>query len=675
MKKAVKWILIIGGGLVLVVIIALIIVPMFVNIARYKPQIEKKVSEITGRSVSIEGELQLSLFPWAGLAFSDLHVGNPPGFKEKDFLSVKNFEVRVKLLPLLSKDIQVKRFILQGPRIVLEKSRAGRGNWERMETPSVESPAKPLGKGKTPAHNTSDQGLPIQSLAVGELAITNGSILWVDASKGERRKISDVTLRLHDVSLDRSIRVALSGNVMGHPLSLKGEVGPVGKDPGKGTILLDLVLDVLEQMEVKFEGKIVDPATRPRFDLSFEVAPFSPRKLMAALDQTLPVTPADPKVLNRVAVSAKLKGNTQSISISNGVLDLDESKLKFSARGGTFSKPDVNFDLNLDQIDLDRYLPLPSKNKSVKKNPKSGNPKGAQNKTDYTPFRRLVMDGTIRAAHIKAHGAKIQDLYLKVSGKNGRFRFDPLALKLYQGDVSAKGALDVRQNMPKSTMELKAKEIQIHPLLQDLLNKEYVEGNVKVNAVFRMKGDDLETIKRTLNGTGDLLFRDGAIVGIDLTKMVRNIKTGFGLVEKRTERPRTDFSKFHAPFTIINGVVKTSDTTLISPALRVSATGKADLAEETLNFRIEPEFVATLKGQKDTKERSGIMVPVLVNGSFEAPKFRPDLEGMLEKSLQEKILERYESKEMPLGKDSEKDELKILEEKAKDLLKELGLGQ
>ncbi len=64
---------------------------------------------------------------------------------------------------------------------------------------------------------------------MGEFAVRKGSLLWIDHSKGERKEISDVTLRLQDVSLDRPIQLALSANLDGHPLELKGILGPVGK--------------------------------------------------------------------------------------------------------------------------------------------------------------------------------------------------------------------------------------------------------------------------------------------------------------------------------------------------------------------------------------------------------------------------------------------------------------
>ena len=143
MKKVIKWVAICGGGLIVLIILALLLIPMFVDVQKYKPVIEEKVAESTGRSFTIGDDLSLSLFPWAGISFSNLHFGNPSGFQEKDFITVKSFEVRVKLLPLISRDIQVKRFILEGARIVLEKNKDGLGNWEGLGGPPGETVPKP----------------------------------------------------------------------------------------------------------------------------------------------------------------------------------------------------------------------------------------------------------------------------------------------------------------------------------------------------------------------------------------------------------------------------------------------------------------------------------------------------------------------------------------------------
>jgi AsmA protein len=671
MKKAIKWTAIIGGGLIILVIAALLIIPMFVDIQKYKPEIEKKVAEATGRPFNLGGDLSLSLFPWAGISLSDLHLGNPPDFKEKDFVTIKSFEVRVKLLPLISKDIQVKRFILKGPRIVLVRLKDGKGNWEGLGKPSGKPAPAPAKEVKRPSKKKPGMALPIKSLAVGEFAITEGNVLWIDRAKGERKEISDMNLRLKDVSFDRPIHLALSASLDGKPLSLEGTVGPLGKEPGKGTIPLDIVIMALKQLNISLKGKLTDPASKLGFDLALRVSPFSPRKLVEALGQSFPVKTSDPKALSSVALKLNLKGNPQDVSISNGVLDLDDSKLAFAVRAKEFSKPDVKFDLNLDKIDIDRYLPPSSEKKSGQAEKKASAPASEKKKTDYTPLRKLVLEGTIRAGEIKAHGAKIQDLNMKITGKKGLFRLDPLALRLYEGDMTSKGTFDVRHDIPKSNMALRLKQVQVGPLVRDLLKKDVIEGTVQSDVEIRMNGDDADRIKRTLNGKGDLLFNDGAIVGIDLAGMVRNVKAAFGSAEKEAKKPRTDFSELHAPFTIKNGLVHTPKTSMKSPLLRVLVAGDAHLVKESLDFRVEPKVVTTIKGQGDTKQRSGIMVPVMVSGTFSEPKFRPDLEGMLKKGIEEGISDPSKFKDMLKSEGKEKGKSKDSKEEVKGLLKGL----
>ena len=135
MKSFLKWGAIIIGCVVVVIIGAMLLIPMFVDVQKYKPVLESKVTEATGRPFSVGDDLLLSLFPWAGVSFSDLRLGNPAGFAEKDFVTIKSFEVRIKLLPLISKDVQIKRFVVNEPRFTLIKDKKGRANWEQPKQP------------------------------------------------------------------------------------------------------------------------------------------------------------------------------------------------------------------------------------------------------------------------------------------------------------------------------------------------------------------------------------------------------------------------------------------------------------------------------------------------------------------------------------------------------------
>jgi AsmA protein len=391
------------------------------------------------------------------------------------------------------------------------------------------------------------------------------------------------------------------------------------------------------------------------------------------MGKALPVSTSDPGVLNRISFKARIKGDPKNVSVSDGVLDADESKVNFMIKAGNLAKPMLAFNMDIDQIDLDRYLP-PTGQKEAgqkgggEKEGKAVDPKEAK-KTDYSMLRRLSLNGKMRIAKLKVKNAKIERVHLTLAGGKGIFNLQPLTMALYQGDVSGSGMFSVLNDVPRTNIQLELNNVQAGPLLMDVLKKDFLEGMLKTQINLVMNGDDAVAIKRTLNGTGDLLFNDGAIKGVDLDGMVHNAKAAFGLAEKGEKAPRTDFSQLHVPFSVKNGLVSTANTALVSPLIRLTASGNADLINELLDFRIEPKLVGTFKGQGDTKDRSGLMVPVLVAGSFSSPKFRPDLEGMLKQEIG-KSLPSIQDK--LLGTESKKEESRPVEEQIKGILKEFG---
>ena len=153
--------------------------------------------------------------------------------------------------------------------------------------------------------------------------------------------------------------------------------------------------------------------------------------------------------------------------------------------------------------------------------------------------------------------------------------------------------------------------------------------------------------------------------------MVRNVKASFGLGQQPAEKPRTDFAELQLPFSITKGLFKTDASRLVSPLMRVLAAGNADLVKETLDFRVEPKFVATIQGQGDTAQRSGILVPVMVSGSFASPQFKPDLNAILKQQFDQALPDTETLKKMVPSKEEAS---KKAQEGVKGLLKGLPFG-
>lgn len=662
MPKAIKWLLAIMASLTVIIIVSVLIAPMVINFDRYKPRIEAQASKALGRPVTIDGRIEPSVFPWVGVAVHNLHLGNPPGFEQKDFVSVGLFEVRIKLWPMLFGRYEVKRFVVNDPRIVLVKHRDGRTNWKDL--------GRPAGKGPQPGPEGRPSGkkpLFLKELAVAQFAVTNGSLQYIDQAADARHDIKNIQLALADVSLEKPVRLDFSAVADGHPIRLSGKVGPVGSAPGKDPLKVDLAAALLKTIEVRVQGRIVDLMDSPRADMAIQVAPFSLRKVMADLNRPLPIQPADKNALTNISLSMKLNGTPNHIKIPDGRLTLDESQMTFAAQVKEFAKPDIQLAATLDRIDLDRYLPSSSESQTAETAP-AGAPPAAPGQTDYGPLRKLVLDAQIKVAQLKVKNAHTRNILLKARADNGVIRIDPLTVDLYDGRMSIASTINVQQDAPRSEAAFSISKVNAGPLLTDVMQKELIDGVLNADIAVQMVGDQPEQVRKTLNGHGKLNFTDGAIVGIDLADMVRNVQSAFGLAERPAEKPRTDFSELVVPFTIAQGRAKLDNAYLQSPLLRVTADGRADLPQETLDIRVTPKFVATLKGQGDTRAHTGIMVPVTVGGTFDHPKFRPDLNAI----MQQKLPDQDALKKMvPRQEDIQKG----LEKGAQELLKQLGGGR
>ena len=365
---------------------------------------------------------------------------------------------------------------------------------------------------------------------------------------------------------------------------------------------------------------------------------------MAALKVAPPLDTADPKALDAVSLGMKVKGGVGRVAVSDGRLGLDGSTLTFSAVADRFSPLDMKVNGELDQLDLDRYLPKKAsasgQSASRQSRPQPGMASGVAKgeavpavKTDYQPLRKLVVDASMTVGKLQVAGAHMEHIKLHLTGRDGIFRITPLAMDLYQGSLKTTATANVQGSTPRLTVAADGAGIQVGPLLRDLLAKDVLAGTVKVTTSLTTQGATPAAVKKNLDGKGELLFTDGAIVGIDLASMVRNVQASFSGTQVAAEKPRTDFSELRAPFTVSKGVVNTVGTSLQSPLLRVVASGSANLVTSTLDMRVQPKVVATLKGQGDTEKHQGVMVPVVVGGTFDAPTFRPDLAGMLKQQL------------------------------------------
>src|SRR5260221_14212115 len=135
-------IVLIGMAAVALLLAAAIIYVMSIDFDGYRPLLAAQVKAATGHDIAIGGHLDLKLSLTPTLAVNDVRVANTPGFSRPDMATIARLEAQIALLPLLSRRLQIERFMLTGADIALETDAQGRGNW-RLGATEAAAPSAP----------------------------------------------------------------------------------------------------------------------------------------------------------------------------------------------------------------------------------------------------------------------------------------------------------------------------------------------------------------------------------------------------------------------------------------------------------------------------------------------------------------------------------------------------
>ncbi len=332
----------------------------------------------------------------------------------------------------------------------------------------------------------------------------------------------------------------------------------------------------------------------------------------------------------------KLDLEKQSLEITNLALGVDDTRLTGTLAIKSFDKPAYRFDLALDQIDLDRYLPAPAPADAAK--PAAAAP-AEPVEIPLSLLRSLDLQGKLGIRKLKAMNLRSTDVTIQVSAKNGLITLGPNQAKLYNGNYAGRTSLDVRGKTPLLAVDESVSGVQLAPMLKDALQFDRFTGTADLSAKVTAQGLNAGRIKETLNGTAAFSVQKGAVKGMDLKKMIDTVKTAQrdNLLQKLAElKPQsgdeTPFSQLSGTAQLKNGVLQNNDLKVQSPDLvNVSGAGSADLLRETLDYRVTV-------GQ----------YPVVISGPFSNLKFRVDTSALLKGKVEEKKTEAKKKVEQKL---------------------------
>jgi AsmA protein len=768
MKKVIKLVAWLLAVVVVVAVAAAIIIPLVVDPNDYRDEISAAVKKHTGRELLIEGKIELSLFPWLGVRLGAMQLSNAAGFGPEPFARIGTADVRVRLLPLLRREVEMEKIVLHGLQANLGRRADGSTNWDDLIGAAAGTAAPAVKEAPAPAQPAAALG----ALALGGIELRDAKAVWDDRMADARYTIDNLQLTSSIATLDEPFDVMLEFDVDSSQPQLRGHIRVASHvtlalqeqkyrldattlaadmqgamiPGGKASVRMqaDVQADLaaqtasvaglkLEAQGVTLQGKmdaasilaqpdvtgslqlvLTDAATllapfraqlppeiksaalqgsqaemvfalslgrqtvtvsrlqaqvldmavtgqvqgskiidAPQFTGHLEVGEFVPQDLLARLGVTLPPM-ADPSALTKAALTFDFTAGLDHAALDKLQLRFDDSTLTGTAAVHNFQRPALRYDLALDEVDADRYLP-PPQDTPVAATPATAAVAAVLPPETIEQLRALDVEGSVRVGKLKVMNLRTSDILATVKARAGVLRVHPVNAALYGGRYDGNLSFDVRGAAPLIGMDEKLAGVQAGPLLKDFMGKDYITGTANVSARLTARGIDPMEVRKSLNGTAAFSFTDGTVNGINIAQLIRNAYAAYQKQPAPKDEVRsTDFAAIGGTLTVKDGLVSNTDLKADSPLFRVEGRGTAHLVTEKLDYLVRAAVVGTLEGQggKALEDLKGVTVPLRVSGSFTEPRFNVELSALLDEKTRQAL--EAEKKKLQQALDAEK---------------------
>lgn len=618
--------------LLVLLLIALIAVPFFIPVETYKKQIAAAVQEATGRELSIGGHMRFALLPRLEIELNDVAFANPPGAATPHMATLKQLLVQLKLVPLLRGEVRVDSFVIVEPTIHLYVDATGVGNWQ-FPNLGTGTGGTGAGGGGTSGRGDGGGAPQLSDISLGDVRLTDASVTYHDARSGQTFEVTDINMRLSLPSLDSPFSADGSLTWNGQTIKLGAKTDKPRKLMAGGASPVTMKVES-DLIKLAYTGT-ASPPTPLRVDGDVQLNVPSVRKLAAWVGTPIEGGGTGLGPLN---ISGTLAMTDEKIAFEQARIALDDMRATgdFAVHMGG-KKPRLQGRLDVDRLNLNPYLPEESTQASspqtAKQEPAAGEPADwSDAPLDLTGLGAVDADFALTVGAILVQKIKIGRSAMTIALKDSVLTADLSELQLYGGTGRARIVLDGRQPVATVQESISIEGIAAEPLLTDAADFDRLEGTGQMQFEVTTRGRTQRELIQALNGTGAVKFVDGAIKGINLGAMVRNVQSAFQDAEARKAQ-KTDFAELSGTFTIRDGIVQNDDLQMLNPLLRVVGAGTVNMPRRTLNYRITPKAVASTTGQGGGTDLAGIAVPVIISGPWHQLSYRPDLKGMIKETI------------------------------------------
>jgi AsmA protein len=636
-----RWIIRGIGALLLIVVImlgALFLLPGE-RIARIASD---QLSRMTGRAVSITGDVGVTFWPVLGVTAGGLEVGNADWTDKGAMLTAANAAIGVDAGALLRGEIRFTNIAAQSPVIRLEQRRDGRASWQFTDSSSgarIETESEPTASRRP--------------LSIQKLTVTDATLIY-DAEGADVLRYEGVDLALDWPERGGAADITASMAPAGEAVQLAARIDSFADFLEGG--VQPLRADVATRGgEVSFDGRgslngalagdlRVDIPDTARFLASFGAGGVTlPRGLGQSVDLRSGLTLTADRRLALRNIAVDLGGNSLT-----GQADL--------ALNGT---PRITANLRTGALDLSALSDETAETGG------SGSPTTAGlegwSRQEINADWLAAFDGDIA---LSAESIDLGQLALgptRAVLRNDRARmvFDLQDMSAYGGKVAGEFVMNNRSGLSVGG-KLRAQGVQMRDLLEDTAGVTRFTGDGTAEVSFLGSGQSVDAIMRSLSGAGVLTMGRGTIAGIDLDALLGSVDAKGG---------STVFDSVDATFDIAQGILRNDDLLMLLPNFNATGAGQVNLGARTLDYTVTP------KALRVNAARGGLAVPVRITGPWADPEIKADLRAAIdlnfaeEKQRAEDVVRQKIQEELNIAPDDSRSTEDIVKDELENALK------
>jgi len=577
----------------------------------------------TGRVVTIEGKVKPTVWPVLGVKTGFVRVANADWSREGPMLEAQGLAIGVDMASLFGGDIKVTKIEVLEPQIILERRKDGVGNWEIVQAAAPEQggTAAPLSESST---SPADAIAQARRITLDYGALKDGSVLFVDHGTGARFTLRNITAEVSVPDYSGPATLSLSGLKDGVKVAVAGKVArfdqfALGK-LGDGDWRADIGGSTFT-----FKGRM---GMMPLVAEGELVADLSDLASVAALAGQ--ATPALPQGFG--ADIRKLSGqmtltNAGSLHLRDGAIELNSNRL-----AGDF---DLTFDRARPKLRakiMAGALNFASVAGGVAAQPVAG---GATSNSvtsaagwsrapiDVSALAALDAAVTLSADSIDMGLARLGRTRLLITLDRARMVIEARELQAYGGNLAGSFVVNGRGGLSVGG-DLKATGVAMQPFLQAVAKFDRLIGSGDMSVKFLGVGNTMAAIMASLTGSGNLKFDKGELLGLDLVGMLRTLDMGYV-----GEGKKTVFDAITGSFTMKDGIFRNDDLRLTAPYVSATGEGRVGIGARDLDYRLTATALAKADGS------GGVTVPVIISGAWSQPKFRLDMNALIDQNLAE----------------------------------------